>query len=269
VVKGATVYTGNFTPPTGQLATSGSASAAAYPSTTNVNTSFASSACSLLLNFTNAGITDATAKNDLETVGNAQISTSVSKFPGGSIAFDGTGDYLTAADNAAFDVGSGDWTIELWANFNSVSGEKGLVSHFTAGTPNAGYTLRLSTSNSPSGLRLVCSGSSDVVLQAAWTPVVSTWYHIAAVRNGGTLYIYVDGQQIGSTSIAITIGNPSALFAVGTAQTVASSDFNGYIDDLRFTKFARYTTGTGANAGKMVFNGTNTLALPTAPFPVQ
>ena len=39
----------------------------------------------LLLNFTNAGITDATAKNDLETVGNAQISTTQSKFGGSSM----------------------------------------------------------------------------------------------------------------------------------------------------------------------------------------
>jgi hypothetical protein len=49
VVKGVSVYTGNFTPPSlAPLATSGAASAAAYPSTTNVNTSFAASATSLL-----------------------------------------------------------------------------------------------------------------------------------------------------------------------------------------------------------------------------
>ena len=49
VVKGVAVYTGNFTPPSlAPLATSGSASAAAYPSTTNVNTSFAASATSIL-----------------------------------------------------------------------------------------------------------------------------------------------------------------------------------------------------------------------------
>jgi hypothetical protein len=49
VVKGVPVYTGNFTPPSlAPLATSGAASAAAYPSTTNVNTSFAASATSLL-----------------------------------------------------------------------------------------------------------------------------------------------------------------------------------------------------------------------------
>ena len=169
--------------------------------------------------------------------------------------FDGTGDTLTAADNAAFDLGSGDWTIELWANFGSVSGEKGLVSHFATPALSTGYTLRLSTGNSPSGLRLVCSsgGGTDVILQAAWSPVVSVWYHIAAVRDGGTLRLYVDGVQIGSTSIAITIGNPSTTFAVGTAQTVASSDMNGYISNVRLVK------------GTCLYTGGTTFTPPTAP----
>lgn len=48
-VKGVAVYTGNFTPPSlAPLATSGAASAASYPSTTNVNTSFPASATSVL-----------------------------------------------------------------------------------------------------------------------------------------------------------------------------------------------------------------------------
>ena len=113
IVKGTAVYTGNFTPPTKPLAASGADSAGSYPSTTNVNTSFASSACSLLLNFTNAGILDNTGRNDLETVGNAQISTSVKKFGTGSLAFDGTGDYLVtnAPSSDLFAFGTGNFAV--------------------------------------------------------------------------------------------------------------------------------------------------------------
>ena len=42
-------------------------------------------------NFTNAGIFDSAAKNDLETVGNAQVSTTQAKWGTTSMAFDGTG----------------------------------------------------------------------------------------------------------------------------------------------------------------------------------
>jgi hypothetical protein len=46
--------------------------------------------------------------------GNAQISTAQSKFGGSSIAFDGTGDYLTVPDNDNFALGNGNFTIECW-----------------------------------------------------------------------------------------------------------------------------------------------------------
>jgi len=60
LVKGTAVYTSNFTPPTAPL-------------TAITNTS-------LLLSATNAGIYDSAAKNDLETVGNAQVSTTQAKW---------------------------------------------------------------------------------------------------------------------------------------------------------------------------------------------
>jgi hypothetical protein len=67
------------------------------------------------------------------------------------------------------------------------------------------------------------------------------------------LSCYVDGSLIGSTSITGAVGNPNALFAIGTAQTVASSNMSGYIQDVRITRgYARTIT-----------------ASPTAPFPQQ
>ena len=64
----------------------------------------------LLLNSTNAGIFDATGKNDIETVGNAQVSTTQAKFGTTSMYFDGTGDNLKLKLTNA--IGSGDYTIE-------------------------------------------------------------------------------------------------------------------------------------------------------------
>ena len=69
---------------------------------------------SLLLNFTNAGIFDQTAKNILETVGDAKVSTAQYKYGTGSIVFDGTGDYLVTSSSVNNRLGSGDFTIEMW-----------------------------------------------------------------------------------------------------------------------------------------------------------
>jgi hypothetical protein len=254
VVKGATVYTGNFTPPTGQLATSGSASAAAYPSTTNVNTSFASSACSLLLNFTNAGITDATAKNDLETVGNAQISTSVSKFGGGSIAFNASANTYLSQNPATTDLyafGSGDFTIEGWLYLNSTTG----IQTFYDGRPNG-------SSNAAVPTIYITSGSIRYYVSAVDRITGSTlstgqWYHIAIARSGGSTRMFINGTQAGSTYTDSTVYLNSANrpFIGGDSNTPGSNLLNGYIDDFRITKgYARYT---------------GNFTPPTAPFPKQ
>ncbi|MFN9979272.1 MAG: hypothetical protein ACK53Y_05130, partial [bacterium] len=76
-----------------------------------------------MLNYTNAGIYDATSKNDLETVGNAQISTTQSKVGGSSIYIPAaaTNVYTPASPN--LDFGTGDFTVECWVySVNSGTG---------------------------------------------------------------------------------------------------------------------------------------------------
>ena len=130
IQKGVQTYTGTtYTVPTAPL-------------TRDANTS-------LLLNYTNAGIYDATSKNDLETVDGAQISTAQSKFGGSSMAFDGTGDWLTNnnASNSLLAFGTGDFTIEGWFYSNNASSAAqrgmfqtsdtigGLKPNYTTGVP--------------------------------------------------------------------------------------------------------------------------------------
>jgi hypothetical protein len=68
-----------------------------------------------LSNFTNAGILDNAMSNDLETVGNAQISTSVVKYGTGSIYFDGSSSGLAFYANLQnLQFSTGDFTVECW-----------------------------------------------------------------------------------------------------------------------------------------------------------
>jgi hypothetical protein len=187
------------------------------------------SGTSLLTNFTNGGIIDNTAKNVLETVGNAQISTSVKKFGTGSLAFDGTGDYLKPSTLTDLAFGTGDFTIEFWLYLNTTATEQWCVAWTGPGTCTIYFNSGTIRWYANGGLRITGASLS-----------ATTWYHIALTRESGSTKLFVDGTQSGSTYSDTNSYVPTA-YTIG-ASTTATAPLNGYIDDLRITKgVARYT----------------------------
>jgi hypothetical protein len=218
-VKGTAVYTANFTPPTAPL-------------TAITNTS-------LLLSYTNAGILDNAMMNDLETVGNAQISTSVKKYGTGSMYFDGTGDYLFRPSSSLYDFGTGDFTIEMWIYRNgSQAAYAGLVGF----SVDSGNGLILGFGNADNKLRVIWNNAQTILASSAMTN--TTWTHVALVRSGATVTCYQDGTSVGTYNIS-TNAMPFTGAGMVIGRLVTNTDnyyFNGYIDDLRITKgYARYT----------------------------
>ena len=213
IVNGTAVYTSSFTPPTAPL-------------TAITNTT-------LLLNFTNGGISDATSKNNLQTVGGAAISTAQSKFGGSSMAFDGTGDYLTIPNNVLFALGTGDFTIECWA-------------YLTAGSNNGLWQLASSAFPGVAGLAVsLFSGQWNIYYQNGsqiygyGTVTTGAWYHVALVRQSGSLYIYSNGVKY---TVASDTTNYTGTTLVIGGYYSTSQLWNGYIDDFRITRgLARYT----------------------------
>jgi len=221
ILKGVAQYTTTFTPPTAPL-------------TPVANTS-------LLCNFTNAGIFDNTGKNALETVGNAQVDTSVRKYGIGSMKFDGTGDWLVCnGSNDLYAFGTGDWTIELWLYLNNVSGQKNLydsVPPSTSGAYPTIYVLNATLYYYTNNANRITNSNSLLI---------NTWYHIAVARSGTSTRMFVDGTQVGSTytdNSNYLNGGTNRPIIGGSAFSPGGALHNGYIDDLRITKgVARYTT---------------------------
>ena len=218
IVKGTAVYTANFTPPIAPL-------------TAITNTQ-------LLLGFTNAGIFDNAIKNNLETVGNAQISTSVVKYGTGSMALDGTGDYLTAPQSTLYDFGTGDFTVEFWTYMNATA-DTTFISKFISGA----YAW-LVQYISGTGLRFYWgnNGTLDSFVVGSWSPSTSTWYHVAVTRASGTLRLFIDGTQVGTTTNSSSYTSVTSLSIGRNADAGGIQYLNGYMDDIRITKgVARYT----------------------------
>jgi hypothetical protein len=203
----------------------------------------------LLANFTNAGIYDAAAKNVLQTVGNAQVSTTQAKFGTTSMAFDGTGDWLLlpSSQNVAF--ATGDFTIEFWYYTSTTSGFRGLFS--TSTTDGETGTFRAFLNNANTGLTMKVGATDTNFTQ---TLTANAWVHIAFVRSSGTLAMYYNGTKNGTTG-SITTDILAKPLIIGANFIAGTEPFTGYIDDLRITKgYAVYTAN---------------FTPPTAAFPTE
>ena len=225
IVSGTAVYASNFTPTT-------------TPLTAITNTS-------LLLNCSNAGIYDAAVQNNTITVGDAQASTTQSKWSPTSMKFDGTGDWLTAIDGPHLQLNTGDFTIDGWVYLSANGIVYGLVSK---GTATTGWSVNVTALNK---LQFSYTTSN---LTGATSLSTGTWYYFAVVRSGsatGNLKVYLNGSVDATSGGAVTDNfNQTSTLYVG-ADRIGTSPLNGYLQDVRVTKYAR------------------TITTPTAAFPTR
>jgi hypothetical protein len=230
IVKGSAVYTGaTITVPTAPL-------------TAITNTSF-------LANFTNAGIYDATSKNDLETVGNAQISTAQSKFGGSSMYFDGD-DKLVGRTSPNLNMGSGDFTVECWAYWaGTTTSYQNLVgSNSSSFTGNATFFRVWGTTVATLGSKVgignpTHDGTSSVYSVSSLA--ANTWTHVAATRYNGIIRLFINGvlERTGSSDTSTYDFGDNGICVGQAPWDGAAGYYTGYIDDLRITKgIARYTS---------------------------
>ena len=186
--------------------------------------------------------------------GNAQIDTAVVKFGTGSGLFDGDGDYISTPDSNDWYFGTGNFTVDFWVNFNDLK--------FTQTTSFTGQTLdgdnnwifQKYNSNPGSGqnkLRFVVfSGATyicDYQMTNAWSGVATgTWYHLALVRSGTSILMFIDGVSqaldVGQAIGTQDVGDIAAVLNVGYGGSGTIYWLNGAIDEFRISKgIARWT----------------------------
>lgn len=200
---------------------------------------------SLLVNFTNAGIIDNATQNNFETIGQAQISTTQSKFGGSSMYFDGTDDRIVT-DAKAVNFGTGNFTIEFWTYLTQAGGAEVLID--TASSGYAGeLSIRTDYIDSSRFVYVTVGGITFTASYTAATVLLNNWRHWALVRSGtasNNVKLYLDGTSIGQGTTTASIIISTNLFAIGGSPGPTSGYTNttGYIDDFRITRgIARYT----------------------------
>ena len=147
-----------------------------------------------------------------------------------SVLFDGSVDRITIPSHSAFAFGTGDWTVEGWFYFTSLSNQQTLVGDTYGNT--AGFYLYKQSNN-----RLGVYYSSLLVDGTA-TLEVDRWYHLAFVRNSGRTRIYIDGE-LDAEGADTTDATITQYYIADTAST-SSGEFFGYMSNLRITRTAVY-----------------------------
>jgi hypothetical protein len=157
-----------------------------------------------------------------------------------SVSFNGSSQYLSLADNIAFQMGTGAFTVEGWVYLTTVnSTQRRFYSQQNPGATTV-FWVGISTTNKFSAELRDAAGTNDVQVYSTTTPVANTWYHVAFVRTGTTTYLFVNGvlettttgqsQNISTSSIGVgAYYNPGGIGSPG--------DFwSGYISNLRVVK---------------------------------
>ena len=181
-------------------------------------------------------------------------STATSVFGGASLLCPNlAGVALQTPDHADWNFGAGDFTIEGRYYMSVV--RKALYAQMTTGGGDRAWELTMDAMPSATpGLTFYYSyvggagGATgfDVQIDRAFTANLNQWYHIAVVRTGGVIRMFVDGQQLGADDTSVagrTIRDSAAPLTInGDARSAGGNDFRGYVDELRISKgIARWT----------------------------
>jgi hypothetical protein len=152
---------------------------------------------------------------------------------GGSMYFDGTGDYLVCPASAGI-AGTGySWTIQGWFYQTSVGGfTKVILDGWNGGTSQ--FLLR----NNSNYLEFYLTGGSNISTGAN-AIVANQWYHFAIVKdvdNSNTVTMYLNGIKQGTSLANYTTSVSSGTFGVGGASNGGGEVFPGYISDVQIIK---------------------------------
>lgn len=156
--------------------------------------------------------------------GSAQVDTAQKEFGTGSFECTVGGSYLTVADSADWDFGTGDFTIDFWFRPNA-TGTQTLISRNGFGDYRINYD---------STTLQVHLGGIEVIL-TSWSVSTGTWYHFALTRASSNVRAFLNGAQVGSTASNSSDINSAGSLFIGIESSIANN-FNGWMDEVRISK---------------------------------
>jgi hypothetical protein len=164
------------------------------------------------------------------TTVNATASTSGS----GSYSNNGSTTYLNYGNQTALHLGSGNFTVEMWLYKNADTAFMTACGDFLVGSTNTFMILGDATTGTKIGW--YNAAANVYALTSTTSLATSTWYHVAFVRNGSTLTLYINGVSDGVATLTTDYNATTSFFVGHSPELNAGRYWNGYISNFRMVK---------------------------------
>ena len=173
---------------------------------------------------------------------------------GQAFSFDGVDDFVSVPDDPSLTLGGAPFTIDLWVNFNQLTGRDPFIGHDEGGGNQNKWIFwydAVGHRNSGPALRFHINGPGigpiDPVI-APWNPNLGQWYNVAVTRDGNTYVLYIDGAAVATETNAISIADPAAPLTIGKAESFL---LHGLIDEVQI-----FHRALSASEIQAIVNGT-------------
>ena len=147
--------------------------------------------------------------------------------------------------NSDLDFGTNDFSIMLWAKHPidaSASAHGTYISHTQNGTPPSNGDWIIRTEGSSGYLTFyIRSGGTWYTTRYETSVPASTWYHLAAVRRSGIMYLYIDGKQVASGGLNYAVNSTNGIrigVRYGDTNNYSNEDMKGSMSLLRISASA-------------------------------
>lgn len=174
--------------------------------------------------------------------GSAAVSTAQSQFGGSSILIPAGNNGIVVPSSSAFNFGTGDFTIELWARLTNYGSVLNRVLVDCRSSSFSEPTILIDVLGTSNGKLSVFIGGSYVADDPTNFPLGGAFQHVAVCRAGTSILLFRNGVLVDAGTYTGPL-NSSGNFRVGVRfDGNVSQSWNGYVDEVRVTKgVARYT----------------------------
>jgi hypothetical protein len=144
-----------------------------------------------------------------------------------SIYFDGSDDYIDMENR--LNLNPLEFTISAWIKRDTGAVNGSIISKRDA-LFTQGYDLKI---NNAGKLQMVWKKRADQSLTSITTIPENEWHHVAAIYNGITLSLYIDGVLDRSANLSGPLNTSESFYIGAGGNQTPNSFFRGNIDEVR------------------------------------